>query len=68
MAILFYGVCPPLLNNILLITDSGSYVLLVLLDLTTFFDTVNHGILIDRLETMIGICGTAGLVLVLFLW
>ncbi len=37
-------------NDILLATDSGKVVILVLLDLTTAFDTVDHSILISCLE------------------
>lgn len=42
-------------NDILLATDAGDYVVL-LLDVTAAFDTVDHNILISRLR---GICGTA---------
>ncbi|MBN3306707.1 RCL1 protein, partial [Amia calva] len=37
-------------NNIFLATDSGDCVILVLLDLTAAFDTVDHEILISRLD------------------
>lgn len=45
-------------NDIYLETDSGNYVVLVLLDLTAAFDTVDHEILISRLEHWVGIKGT----------
>lgn len=46
-------------NDIFLATDSGDCVVLVLLDLTAAFDTVDHKILISRLEEQVGIRGTA---------
>ena len=46
-------------NDIFLATDSGHCVVLVLLDLTAAFDTVDHDILITRLEQWVGISGTA---------
>lgn len=45
--------------NILLATDSGDCVILVLLDLTASFHTVDHEILISRLERWVGIKGIA---------
>ncbi len=46
-------------NDLLLATDSGDYTILILLDLTAAFDTVDHKILITRLEQCVGIKGTA---------
>ncbi len=47
------------LNYILISCDSGDFAVLVLLDLTAAFDTVDHAILIDRLEHCIGLRGIA---------
>ena len=47
------------LNDIYCITDSGNCVILLLLDLTAAFDTVDHDILLSRLEHWVGIRGTA---------
>lgn len=41
------------LNDILLATDSGDSVVLVLLDLSAAFDTVDHQILLSRLESVV---------------
>ena len=46
-------------NDILLSTDSGEHVILVLLDLTAAFDTVDHNILVTRLRHLVGLRGTA---------
>ena len=46
------------LNDIRLNTDSGKISVLVLLDLSAAFDTVDHSILIDRLENWVGLSGT----------
>lgn len=43
----------------LLAIDSGDCVILVLLDLTAGFDTVNHTVLLCHLEQWVGIRGTA---------
>lgn len=46
-------------NDIHLNTDSGRMSVLVLLDLSAAFDTVDHSILLDRLKNWVGISGTA---------
>lgn len=46
-------------NDILLATDSGECVVLVRLDLTAAFDTVDHEVLISRLEQWVGFRGAA---------
>ena len=44
-------------NDILQSFDNGGGVLLVLLDLSAAFDTVNHELLLFRLSTYHGLCG-----------
>lgn len=46
-------------NDLLLTIDSGDCAILLLLDLSAAFDTVDHAILIDRLRYVVGIDGTA---------
>lgn len=46
-------------NDVLTLTDSGDSVMLVLLDLTAAFDTIDRNILISPLEHSIGLKGTA---------
>uniref|UniRef100_A0A3Q3C7D3 Reverse transcriptase domain-containing protein n=1 Tax=Haplochromis burtoni TaxID=8153 RepID=A0A3Q3C7D3_HAPBU len=46
-------------NDIFLSCDSGESVILILLDLTAAFDTVDHEILISRLEQCVSITGVA---------
>ncbi|TKS65251.1 RNA-directed DNA polymerase from mobile element jockey [Collichthys lucidus] len=46
-------------NDILLSADSGHLTILILLDLTAAFDTINHTILLSCLESSLGITGTA---------
>uniref|UniRef100_A0A669EXB8 Reverse transcriptase domain-containing protein n=1 Tax=Oreochromis niloticus TaxID=8128 RepID=A0A669EXB8_ORENI len=47
------------LNDLFVSTDSGRSVVLVLLDLSSAFDMVDHNILLLRLEHTVGIRGTA---------
>jgi len=45
-------------NDVLMAADSGQYTVLVLLDLTAAFDTVDHVIMIQHLQNDFGISGT----------
>ena len=46
-------------NDLLITTDAGDFAILLLLDLTAAFDTIDHCILISHLEHGVGIKGTA---------
>ena len=46
------------INDIRMSNDSGKISVLVLLDLSAAFDTVDHSILLDRLENWVGLSGT----------
>ncbi|KAF7644998.1 hypothetical protein LDENG_00212130 [Lucifuga dentata] len=50
---------PRVTNDILMHADSGERTLLLLLDLSAAFDTVDHRILIDRLRHYVWLGGTA---------
>uniref|UniRef100_A0A8C6VQH7 Reverse transcriptase domain-containing protein n=1 Tax=Nothobranchius furzeri TaxID=105023 RepID=A0A8C6VQH7_NOTFU len=47
------------LNNILLATDSGDFVVLVQLDLSAAFDTMDHSLLISQLQQSVRVRGVA---------
>lgn len=49
-----------LYNDILMMVDSGNCAILVLLDLSAAFHTIDHNILISRLKQC---CGFSGVVL-----
>ena len=46
-------------NDLLMNMNKEHVSLLVLLDLSAAFDTIDHGILLSRLQTMLGVRGTA---------
>ncbi len=46
-------------NDLLLSSDRGGISLLVLLDLSATFNTIDHNILLNRLENSVGISGSA---------
>ena len=46
-------------SDILSAVDNGCVVVLVLLDLTAAFDTIDHGILLSRLRHRFGVTGAA---------
>ena len=46
-------------DDILRAIDENKSVLLIMLDLSAAFDTVDHDVLLERLKSGLGICGTA---------
>ena len=46
-------------NDILLALDSGDVSVLTLLDLSAAFDTIDHAVLLNRLNSLYGLSGTA---------
>lgn len=47
-----------MLNDILVATNSGDSVILILLDLMAAFDTIDHQLLLSRLESCVGLKGS----------
>lgn len=47
------------INDHLLAADRGESSILVILDLSAAFDTVDHNIFIDRLKSWVGLKGSA---------
>ena len=47
-----------LMNDVLHVLDNGDVSLLTLLDLSAAFDTIDHNMLLQRLEQLCGISGT----------
>ncbi len=45
-------------NDILMSTDAGNAVALILLDLSSAFDMVDHNLLLSRLKSCVGLRGT----------
>ncbi|KAF7660163.1 hypothetical protein LDENG_00286830, partial [Lucifuga dentata] len=46
-------------NDLLLTADSGSASIVILLDLSAAFDTIDRDIMLDHLEDYLGICDMA---------
>ncbi len=46
------------INDLFLTSDSGSLLILILLDLSSAFDTADHMFLLNRLEIAFGVSGT----------
>lgn len=44
-------------SDILMAADTGEYTVLVILDLTSAFDTVDHSVMINRLKDLFRITG-----------
>ncbi len=56
-------------NDLFLSSDRGCISLLVLLELSAAFDTINHNILLNRLEKFVGISGSAlNMIQIVLIW
>lgn len=55
----WYGDCAGWVEDLLLLMDKGQVSMLILLDLSAAFDTVDHEVLLRHLRTLAGVDGVA---------